>query len=65
MIMITLANNNEFGIDNEDNMFIGRQNEPMSRVYLGKATVQNFRRLVGFMEKLQIHMHHDPSERTY
>lgn len=56
---ITLGNGNEFGIDKDDEMFIGRISEPASRVYLGKATVQNFRRFIGNMERLQIHMTHE------
>lgn len=65
MISITIANGNEFGIDESDQMFIGQVNHPETRIFLGKASVQNFRKLIGFMEKLQIHMHHDPSQRTY
>lgn len=64
-VYVTLGKNNEFGIDSDDDMFIGRCSEPGSRVYLGKATVQNFNRLKQNMERLQIHMHHDSSERKY
>lgn len=56
MIIITLANDAEFGIDNENDMFIGRISEPMSRVYLGKADVLNFDRLLENMKHLGIHM---------
>ena len=58
-VAITLGDGNEFAIDKDDDMFIGRVSEPASRVYLGKATVQNFRRLIGNMERLQIHMTHE------
>lgn len=60
MIIITLPNRNEFGIDENNDMFIGRYNEPMSRVYLGKATVQNFTRILGYMKQLEIHMETKP-----
>lgn len=61
-VCITLGDGNIFGIDNEDNMFIGRDSEPGSRIYLGKATVQNFNNLKGLMNRLQIHMHHESRE---
>ncbi len=64
-ILITLGDGNVFGIDKDNNMFIGRDSEPSSLIFLGKATVQNFNRLKSNMERLQIHMHHDSSERTY
>ncbi|ANJ20753.1 hypothetical protein HYO99_gp19 [Roseobacter phage RD-1410W1-01] len=64
-VLITLGDGNVFGIDDDDDMFIGRDSEPSSRIFLGKASVQNFNRLKANMERLQIHMHHDPSERTY
>lgn len=60
MIIITLPNDNEFGIDETNDMFIGRQNEPMSRIYLGKATVENFHRILGYMKQLEIHMETKP-----
>ncbi len=63
-ILITLGDGNEFGIDKDDDMFIGRVSEPSSRIFLGKATVHNFRTMIGHMERLQIHMHHDPDQRS-
>ena len=67
MIIVTLPNGNEFGIDEANDMFIGRQNEPLSRIYLGKATTRNFTSILGYMKRLEIHMEqnhdqHSPSQ---
>lgn len=64
-ISITLGNGNEFGIDNEDDMFIGHLNAPSSRIYLGKATFQNFQQMIEHMEKLKIHMIMKPKKKTH
>ena len=56
MITTTLLNGTEFGIDESNNMFIGHQSAPQSRIYLGKATTQNFIHIIGYMKRLEIHM---------
>ena len=54
-VAITLGNENEFGIDNDGDMFIGRVSEPGSRIYLGRNTKQNFQRMVDCIQRMEIH----------
>lgn len=64
-ISITLGNGNEFGIDDDNDMFVGRVSETGSRIYLGKATFRNFQQLIGHMERLQIHLIMEPKKETH
>lgn len=53
---ITLGNGTEFGIDKDNDMFFGRISEPLSRIYIGKATVQRFEQIISNMERLKVHL---------
>jgi len=56
MIEVTLGNGVVFGIDADNDMFIAKDSEPGSRIYLGKATIQNFWRLKDNMDRLSVHL---------
>ena len=64
MITIICPDGNTFGIDENNYIFIGRQSEPLSRIYLGKATTQDFTRILGYMKQLQIHMEQNSDPRN-
>ena len=54
-VAVTLGNGNEFGIDKDDDLFIGRVSEPASRIYLGPATFKNFQNLMDNLDRIKLH----------
>lgn len=55
-VFVSLIRNAEFGIDEQNDMFFGRENEPGSRVYVGKADALQLDNLIENMNRLRHQM---------